>query len=388
MLASIAVRFACCVCLASWGLCAQETKPADPPVQNPPAQDSPPTTKEADPGRPVLRRGGAATKHTDSGPAKTEENIPATIRDVSTGSDEPPAVGKDDAVKAPAAAKPDDRPTLAQAPVEREEIHAQRGDDATIAMAREYVYQFTQSLPSFICDEVVKRYESHTFVPKWKYMDRVETELVFDSGKEVFRNIRRNGKPLKQASPEDTGQWSSGDFSAALANVFHPQTRAVFKLRAKESTASGLKTVVYDYKVQRDNSHWTIRVSYPVKPAYSGAVWIEPETGRVLRLEMSTHALPADYAVDKVESTVDYDSVTIGGKKYLMPVRSGSLSCVTGGFDCDKNEIEFRNFRKFEVESQVMAVDSDISFPDQEKGEKKTEGQYEPPQISTPASPK
>ena len=225
-------------------------------------------------------------------------------------------------------------------------------------------------------------------MPKWKYIDRVDADLVFDQSKEAFRNIRRNGKPLKQATPEDTGQWSYGDFGAVLADLFQPRTRVKFKPRGNESTASGLKAAVYDFRVPRDNSHWTIHCSYAVQPAYSGSVWIEPATGRVLRIEKSTHALPADYPVDKVESTVDYDFVTIGGKKYLMPVRSAMLSCGTGGYECDKNEIEFRNFRKFEVESTVMAVDSDISFPDQEKGEKKSEGQYEPPQISTPAPPK
>jgi hypothetical protein len=334
------------------------------------AQDSTTVEKEDDPGRPVLQRGGAAKKRTDSGPVKTDENIPTTIRDTRTSSDEPAAVPKEPTEGDPP--KADNPPA---APAQPEVTYKLPGDDELIAKARALVAEFNESLPDFLCEEAVKRYQSRTIQPKWKYLDQTEVELVFTGGKEGYRNIRRNGKPLKKGSPEDTGQWSKGDFSGVLGDLFQATTRADFKLRkAPESTASGLKALVYDFSVRRENSHWDVRATYLVRPAYSGSVWIEPSTGRVLRVEMDTHSLPSDYPVDKVEGAIDYDFVTIGAKKYLMPVRGEMLSCVTGGFDCDKNEIEFRNFRKFQVESQVLAVDSEISFPDEEKGDKKSDG--------------
>ena len=124
-------------------------------------------------------------------------------------------------------------------------------------------------------------------------------------------------------------------------------------------------------------------MSYSVKPAYSGAVWIDPESGRALRVEMGTKSLPTDYPVDKVEAFVDYEWVKIGEKQYLMPVRSQNLACETHMFNCTKNEIEFKNYRKFNVESQVLQVDSDISFPDEEDpNAKKPAGKTEPPQIT------
>jgi hypothetical protein len=124
-------------------------------------------------------------------------------------------------------------------------------------------------------------------------------------------------------------------------------------------------------------------MSYPVKPAHSGAVWIDPESGRALRVEMGTKSLPTDYPVDKVEAIVDYEWVKIGEKQYLMPVRSQNLACETHMFNCTKNEIEFKNYRKFNVESQVLQVDSDISFPDEDDPKaKKPAGKTEPPQIT------
>ncbi len=256
--------------------------------------------------------------------------------------------------------------------------------DPLIEKARDAVFEFVDSLPNFVCDQVTRRYESHKIQTDWKYKDRMEVELLFTGGKEDYRNVRHNGKPLKKGSPEDSGQWSTGEFGSLLAALFHPETNAKFKFRS-DSTAAGTAAKIYDYVVPKATSHWEVRMGFPIKPSYSGAVWIDPGSGKVLRVEMGTKALPSNYPVDKVEEIVDYDWVTIGGTRYLMPVKSDNLACQSGTFDCTKNELEFKNYRKFAVESNVLAVDSDISFPeDDAQKTKKPEGKYDPPQINVP----
>lgn len=233
-----------------------------------------------------------------------------------------------------------------------------------IERARLVAYEFNETLPNFICDELVMRYQSVRRVPDWTYRDRVELELLYVDGKEDYRNVRRNGKLLKKGSPEDSGSWSTGEFGTVLADIFSPASNARFKRRGR-STAAGMEAEVYDYTVEQPNSHWQIRFGRMVKPAYSGALWIDPKTARVLRIEMGTKKLPADYEIDTVESVVDYSWVTISGKKYLLPVKSQNLACVRGSFDCTKNEIEFRNYRKFAAESQVLQVESEITFEEE-----------------------
>jgi hypothetical protein len=364
-----------------------EQKPADQP---PPADQQTPPQGD-DPGRPVLRHGGPAKKHVDSGPAKTEENIPQSLRDLPRD-DAPPSAAerKETGLAGPqATADPTAPPGTAgpQAPTRpaetREQPRARRlpEAEALIEKAREAAFEFVETLPNFICDQVTKRYESKTLQPVWKYRDRVDVELMYTNGKEDYRNVRMNGKALKKGSPEDSGQWSTGEFGTVLADIFDPRTHTTFKPRG-DSTASGMKAKEYGFWVDQVNSNWTIRMSYAVKPAFSGAVWIEPQSGRALRVEMGTTSLPTDYPVDKVEAIVDYDWVAIGEKKYLMPVRSQNLACETHMFNCTKNEIEFKNYRKFNVESQVLAVDSDISFPDAEDADKKPAGKTVPPQIT------
>ena len=363
------MRRSIAICSLIAALAAASYARQDPPAGQKPASDQTPPVKTDDPGRPVLRHGGPAQKHADSGPSKSEANIPKSIRDLPK--DEDTTVPREREVRdtgaAPEAATPARRAIVG---------------DPLIAKAREKVFDFVDNLPNFVCDQVTRRYASHKIQTNWKFKDRFEVELFYSNSKEDYRNVRHNGKLLKKGSPEDSGQWSTGEFGSLLAALFHPETNAKFRFRST-STAAGIEARIYDYSVSKAESHWEIRMGPSVKPSYSGAVWIDPASGGVLRIEMGTKSLPAGYGVDKVESIVDYNWVTIGGTKYLMPVKSDNLSCQTGTFDCDKNEIEFKNYRKFAVESNVLAVDSDISFPEEEVDKsKKPAGKLDPPQIS------
>jgi hypothetical protein len=113
--------------------------------------------------------------------------------------------------------------------------------------------------------------------------------------------------------------------------------------------------VVYDYSVRQPRSHWHIIPpnGKGYAPAYTGAIWIDKETRRVVRIEQRTEAMPPDFPYSKAESTLDYDFVRIEGKQYLLPVHSENLSCHRGSVDCTRNDIEFRNYRKFTADSNV-----------------------------------
>lgn len=313
---------------------------------------------QPDPGRPVLRRGGAAQKREPVTAPDARPPAPRPYREVvvdEEGRTEKVVAGQE------AAARKD-----------------------LLERAREAATEFNEKLPNFICDQFVSRYESKTIKPQWKLRDRVQLELAYTKGKEEYRNIRINGKPLKKGSPEDSGSWSTGDFGATLVSIFSSTRPEDFRLRG-DSEAAGMRAKVYDFSVPKERSQWTIRYGYAVKPAHTGALWIDPESARVLRIEMSSRRLPANYDIDKVEMTVDYGWVDIAGTRYLLPVRSENLACYRGTYTCTRNEIEFRNYRKFEVESQVLQVESEITFPEAESG--KREPKTTPPSI-TPEPPK
>lgn len=340
---------------------AQE--PAETPTTQRPVR---PESQEGDPGRPVLKRGGPAQKREEVAPPPAPTATPSSekkpIREVTV-----------------------DEQGRAESVVANGPVKYRKGTNELIERAREAAYEFDAKLPNFICDQLTSRYESKTLKPDWKYKDRVQLELVYFKGKEDYRNIKINNKPVKKGGPEDSGTWSSGEFGSVLVDIFATPTNAYF-VRRGDSTAAGLAAKVYDFSVRQENSHWQIRFSRTVKPAYKGAVWIDPTTARTLRVEMSSRQLPKDYEIDDVETIVDYGWIALSGQRFLLPVKSENLSCQRDTFNCTKNVIEFRNYRKFQVESQVLQVESDITFPEADDP-KKPESKTAPPSI-TPEPPK
>lgn len=353
---------------------------AQEPTENPTTQRPVrPESQGEDPGRPVLKRGGPAQKReavAPPPPAAAPAPAPAPARAPSTA----PATAKK-----PIREVTVDENGNAESVVNNRPVRYPKGTDELIERAREAAYEFNEKLPNFICDQLTSRYESKTLKPDWKYKDRIQLELVYVGGKEDYRNIRINNKPVKKGGPEDSGTWSSGEFGSMLMDVMATNTNAFFIPRG-DSSAAGLSAKVYDYSVRQENSHWQIRFSRTVMPAYKGALWIDPKTSRVLRIEMATRQLPKNFEIDDVESIVDYGWIALSGQRYLLPLKSENLSCQRDTFNCTKNEIEFRNYRKFQVESQILQVESDISFPEADDP-KKPESKTTPPSI-TPDPPK
>ncbi len=120
----------------------------------------------------------------------------------------------------------------------------------------------------------------------------VTADLAYVDGKEDYRNFQINGIPGD--SPEHSGSWSTGEFGTTLEDVMSLATNAAFKRRGEEKMA-GRTAVVFDYTVAQPNSHWTMVApdGRRFKPAYDGAVWIDRESRRVLRIDQRATAFPA-----------------------------------------------------------------------------------------------
>jgi hypothetical protein len=171
-------------------------------------------------------------------------------------------------------------------------------------------------------------------------------------GKEDYRNIQINGSPVN--NPERSGTWSTGEFGTTLEDVMSVGTNATFRRRGEEKML-GRVAVVYDYTVAQGNSHWTM-VSpdgRQYKPAYEGAVWIDRESRRVLRIEQRTTSFPRDFTLSRAECKLQYAWVKIEQKSYLLPSSSENVGCMSGSGACTRNFLEFKNYRKFSTESNI-----------------------------------
>jgi hypothetical protein len=306
------------------------------PAPPPPAKPDP-----DDPGPPSLRRGAPADLNREHAPPVPE--IPPT------GPVNPPAPPPDSA-GAPPGFRNDNDDEAPTAP--------RRGDDL-IRRATDAAMDFTEGLPNYVCKESMFRYHSETHTPNWQAIDIVSTDVIYENHIESYKNLAINGKPVKKSMDELDGAWSTGEFGTVMINLFSPGTAADFRYK-KESRSGGVLAKVYDFTVEHGNSAWEVHVGgQSYRPAYRGSVWLDPQTARVLRIEMAAYGFPQDFPTDHVELATDYEYTRLGdAHQYLLPVHSESLSCQRGTDMCSLNKIDFRNYRKYTGESTIKFGDT------------------------------
>jgi len=224
---------------------------------------------------------------------------------------------------------------------------------ALLAQAREAAGSFIESLPNYLCQQVTTRSVSRSR-DRFEAQDVVTANVVYENKQESYRDIKVNGKPVGKSMMEIGGSTSTGEFGTILIGLFHPATAADFQF-SKNSTASGRAAAVYDFEVERQHSAWHVNVpGQEIIPAYRGAVWIDKETARVLRIEMEAVAIPKGFPMDHIETAVDYAPVRLEAQTYLLPVHAENLMCERDSSACSKNVIDFRNYRKFSADSKIV----------------------------------
>src|SRR5579885_11433 len=167
-----------------------------------------------DPGPPELKRGKpveqerakdrtpepAASAKSQPSPRETASNVPLPSVNL------PPA-------ELPRSERSEDQ-VARQAPQQ----------DALIQRASEAALEFTETLPNYVCQEMMSRSQSETQPANWRPLDVVTMEVVYDQGKENYRNIAVNGKATTKPLSEIGGAYSTGEFGTILVDLFSPAT--------------------------------------------------------------------------------------------------------------------------------------------------------------------
>jgi hypothetical protein len=73
-------------------------------------------------------------------------------------------------------------------------------------------------------------------------------------------------------------------------------------------------------------------VPFKASPAYHGEIFVDPETGTIVRLIVQAELKPTDL-VHEEDVRIDYGTVEVGGKPYVVPVRSMILTEVVPNGD-------------------------------------------------------
>ena len=141
--------------------------------------------------------------------------------------------------------------------------------------------------------------------------------------------------------------------ASTLRSLFSGYVDAEFKFQ-ESSTVAKTAVAIYELKVKLPRSDWTVLMgSQQLRPGYSGSVWVDKTSAEVRHIEIQADSVPKNFPADTVAMTVDYEPVSLGTSKFLLPVHSENLSCFRGTSICAKNTIDFRDYHKFQGESSV-----------------------------------
>jgi hypothetical protein len=272
------------------------------------------------------------------------------------------------------AAPPDTRisATLHVAPPVPAQTPAAAETDPVLERGREKALAFTKSLPDFVCTEIIQRYrlsQDPALLPArpggggppgptaWTPSDRLTVRLSFFQQKEEHKLELVNGMPTTlQYVSRDIGVAATGEFGGMLARIFDPESQASFHWKSWKRSRKH-RVAVYAYTVAADHSRFFVeRASrggggQRAVVGFHGTVEIDTETGDVLHFDYTADGIPATVALRRSATSVDFDSVDIGGSSYILPVRSETE--LEGPNLAVRNAIEFRAFGKFGASSTV-----------------------------------
>jgi len=79
--------------------------------------------------------------------------------------------------------------------------------DPVIDMAREEAFSFSETLPNYVVKQFTTRFQSELTRSRstsWRALDTVTADVVYQDGKESYKNILVNGRTPREA-PEKSG---------------------------------------------------------------------------------------------------------------------------------------------------------------------------------------
>ena len=186
-------------------------------------------------------------------------------------------------------------------------------------------------------------------------------------------------KPEKSKT-EDKYLTANGTFGLILGTVIVDAVAAPSKLTWNRwEQGAGGPLAVFRYEVPLEKSHYQVEYccrldgdgtgNFQKVTGYHGEIAIDPASGAILRLVLEAD-LKLFVPVERSETMVEYGPVEIGGKTYICPVRSVSISrdrTVIPSTEWDEsfktfgpymtmlNDVAFKGYHIFRAESRILS---------------------------------
>ncbi len=236
---------------------------------------------------------------------------------------------------------------------------------------KQYAMSYTQNLPNFICVEVTRQYVDPNASDHYRSVGRILAKLSYNEGQEKYEVYSVNGhyeQTTMERAASHGGAISTGEFGSLMREIFEPRSEAEFGWD-HWGTLRGRRMAVFNYFI--DSGHSSFSITYSSSPgdeqriitAYKGLIYADENTGEIARIAFVAVDIPKSFPVRETTDILDYDQAEISGQSYIVPMAAKLY--MSSGRDKEKNEIEFRNYRKFGVESGITygAADAPADLP-------------------------
>jgi len=234
---------------------------------------------------------------------------------------------------------------------------------ALLAEAAQNANSYWDSLPNFTCQQVTERFAGSTRGDKWDQIDAITGRLDYFDRQEHWE-FQEYEKDHKKHHDNDFdprhGISDFGIFGGVMRGIFRPASKA--NISWFENDTLGKATVqVFKYRVAKENSNFSLRASSMEVTfvGYHGMVYIDSGTGEVRRITQIADDVPKGYPIYETLVSTDYDYVSIGGQRYLLPIGAQVvLRERNHRGKLELNQIQFTDFHRFRSTSRILTDSS------------------------------
>jgi len=277
-----------------------------------------------------------------------------------------------------------------------------------MSRAVDFVLATVSKMPNFFAIETTTRFQdmkvpsvgSQTIffpIQGFLVMDKHSTTVTYRNGQEVMEApVDKKHKSNKSSTAGLTTQGVFGQLlDTAMGNIRHGKVT----WDHWEQGPTG-PLAVFHYAVPQDKSSYLVQYccfqsewgdmrAFRAIPGYHGEIAIDPASGAVLRLLLKTDLRP-ELPMKRSDQLVEYGPVEIGGKTYICPLKSISITKAKAlashgsTFDASRknnsgspagneskpaetvrdlavtaiNDVVFENYHLFRAEVRILSEDS------------------------------
>ena len=265
-------------------------------------------------------------------------------------------------------------PAPSEDPISRASAPSASEETALAAAARRWSADYLASLPDFTCTRSVRRFRNykppvggrarHRASPPedvWYPAGSDSGDASYVAGRDSYRVTEVDGKPFQGSLDQLGRDYSWGEFGGFVQETMDPSRQATLAWDRWE-IVRGRRLAVFRYAVDIPHSHYRVVIPLTTKPgappqvatitlAHHGFVYVEPQTGAVLRLVLFAAGQSYDFSLFEAANVLDCVEIHLSGSAVVLPLSAASWQR-TRGWET-REEIEYRDYRKFQSDSTV-----------------------------------